>query len=262
MTQKKPEKESFEAPGKNTPLLIACAQAAAIIPGISRSGSTVAAGVFQDVPRRRAFTFSFMLSIPAILGAGVLELRPITANKQSYLSTELLRTWCSILLAGLLSLSLFSIVIKKAQLRWFGYYAILVGILTLFLFLDPTGVYCIGRYWSAFAMCSRVMMGAWTRSAIVWEILSLWSMSVLKVVVLCCFESNCFVSVRSLHVLINEAEVTFSIHWDFIRLPPCFLNEQLSRFLIVAEVSCMIVFSTSADTLTGCTATCRSIDPK
>lgn len=131
----KPEKESFEAPGWKQSLLIGCAQAAAIIPGISRSGSTVAAGVFQDVPRRRAFTFSFMLSIPAILGAAVLELKDYFSQTSSLtLSTAELLGLGVAFLAGLLSLSLFSIVIKKAQLRWFGYYAILVGILTLFLF--------------------------------------------------------------------------------------------------------------------------------
>lgn len=133
--QEKTEKEVFVTPSWKQSLLIGCAQAAAIIPGISRSGSTVAAGLFQDVPRRRAFTFSFMLSIPAILGAAVLELSDYLSQTDSFsLSMAELFGFGMAFLAGLVSLSIFSTVIKKAKLRWFGYYAIFVGILTLFLF--------------------------------------------------------------------------------------------------------------------------------
>jgi undecaprenyl-diphosphatase len=54
-------------------LFIGCCQAAAILPGLSRSGSTIAAGLHRDLNRSSAATFSFLLAIPAILGAGVLE---------------------------------------------------------------------------------------------------------------------------------------------------------------------------------------------
>jgi undecaprenyl-diphosphatase len=49
-------------------------QAAAIAPGISRSGSTIAAGLLRDVERPAAARFSFLLATPIILGAGVLQL--------------------------------------------------------------------------------------------------------------------------------------------------------------------------------------------
>lgn len=55
-------------------LLVGLAQAAAIAPGISRSGATIAAGLFLGVKRTAAARYSFLLSVPAILGAGILSL--------------------------------------------------------------------------------------------------------------------------------------------------------------------------------------------
>jgi len=55
-------------------LIVGIAQGLAIIPGISRSGSTIAAGVFSGLKRQAALRYSFLLSIPAILGAFILQL--------------------------------------------------------------------------------------------------------------------------------------------------------------------------------------------
>jgi len=54
--------------------LVGLAQAVAIIPGISRSGSTIFAGVAKGIDKKKAAEFSFILSIPAILGANILEI--------------------------------------------------------------------------------------------------------------------------------------------------------------------------------------------
>lgn len=54
--------------------LVGCAQAVALIPGVSRSGSTITAGLFAGMKRDAAARFSFLLSLPAIFAAGVLEL--------------------------------------------------------------------------------------------------------------------------------------------------------------------------------------------
>ncbi len=56
-------------------LLVGCAQAVAIIPGLSRSGSTISAGMLRGFDRSFAVRFSFLLSLPAVLGANVLELK-------------------------------------------------------------------------------------------------------------------------------------------------------------------------------------------
>lgn len=56
---------------------VGCAQALALLPGVSRSGSTIAAGLFLGFRRDFAVRFSFLLSVPAVLGAGALELREL-----------------------------------------------------------------------------------------------------------------------------------------------------------------------------------------
>lgn len=61
-------------PGLRCGLLIGAFQAVAVLPGVSRSGLTIAAGLFRGVDRASAARFSFLLSVPAILGAAVLEL--------------------------------------------------------------------------------------------------------------------------------------------------------------------------------------------
>ena len=130
-----PEKSEL-TPGWQKALLIGIAQAIAIIPGISRSGSTVAAGVLLNVPRSQAFKFSFFLSIPAILGASMLEIADHVALTHSFSLS--IAEWFGLLAAfigGLLSLKLFSIVIHKAQLKWFGYYVIVVGLVSGAYFL-------------------------------------------------------------------------------------------------------------------------------
>jgi undecaprenyl-diphosphatase len=61
-------------------LVVGAMQALAIAPGLSRSGSTIGAGVFRGLRRDAAARFSFLLSIPAILGAGLVALRDVPAG--------------------------------------------------------------------------------------------------------------------------------------------------------------------------------------
>ena len=58
-------------------LIIGAAQALAILPGISRSGATISAGIFRGLRRDASARFSFLLSLPAILGAGLVALREL-----------------------------------------------------------------------------------------------------------------------------------------------------------------------------------------
>ena len=55
-------------------LFVGFAQAMALVPGVSRSGATISAGLFRDLGRREAATFAFLLSAPVIAGAGGLQL--------------------------------------------------------------------------------------------------------------------------------------------------------------------------------------------
>ncbi len=111
-------------------LWIGCCQACAIFPGISRSGSTVAGGIIAEVDREKAFEFSFLLSIPAIIGATLLQLEEVVSGSvilNFHISTLLYGSVFAFLFA-LISLQWFRHVIQKAQLWMFGVYCFIVGI--------------------------------------------------------------------------------------------------------------------------------------
>lgn len=115
-------------------LIIGIFQAFAILPGISRSGSTVAGGVLQNIDREKAFRFSFLMVIPVVFGASAIQL--LSIMKDGELSISILPFIVGGLTAfgsGYLSLKIFSYIIKKARLEVFGYYCIVFGLLSLFL---------------------------------------------------------------------------------------------------------------------------------
>jgi undecaprenyl-diphosphatase len=74
------ERRSLEDVGVADALIVGLFQAVAIVPGISRSGATIGAGVFRSLRRDAAARFSFLLSIPAILGAGIVALPDVPAG--------------------------------------------------------------------------------------------------------------------------------------------------------------------------------------
>lgn len=113
--------------------IIGLAQAVAILPGISRSGSTVAAAVFQGINKQRAFEFSFLLSIPVILGATLLKFIEIRETLLVSVDTALITGFVVAFFAGLASLKLFEYIMKQAKLTGFAVYCLVVGFATLLL---------------------------------------------------------------------------------------------------------------------------------
>jgi undecaprenyl-diphosphatase len=107
-------------------LLIGLMQGFAIIPGISRSGSTVAVGMMLNVEGREAARFSFLLGIPAILGAGLLQLKDISNISASDLGPALAGTGVA-MLVGVAAIGLFIKAIGKGKLWIFAIYCALVG---------------------------------------------------------------------------------------------------------------------------------------
>ncbi len=109
--------------------IIGVVQGIAIIPGISRSGSTISAAIFLGVDRGVAGVFSFLLSIPAILGAGLLHAKDMTTLESSVVSVSLVGGLASFIF-GLFSLIFLLKLIKKGKFYYFAYYCWFVSIIS------------------------------------------------------------------------------------------------------------------------------------
>jgi undecaprenyl-diphosphatase len=105
-----------------------------LLPGISRSGWTIGTGLFRGVKGSKAAEFSFLLSLPAILGASVLKMKE-GLNQNLPLETLELYFFGALFafVFGYLSIKFLLRIIKKGKLEYFGYYCIVVGILSLVL---------------------------------------------------------------------------------------------------------------------------------
>ncbi len=109
-------------------LAIGAMQCVALFPGVSRSGSTTATGMFCGLTRETALTFSFILGIPAILGGSVLEIGD-AVNTSAELDWVGLGIGFIVAAAvGLLSIFLVKLLIKKDMFRIFGVYTALLGL--------------------------------------------------------------------------------------------------------------------------------------
>jgi len=116
--------------------IIGLFQAVAIIPGISRSGSTLFGGLMQKLSRKDAFKFSFYLSIPAILGATLLQGLDVLEMGLNGISPHLyLIGATAAFITGVSSLKIFKYIIDKARLEVFGWYCISIGVLVLLVSL-------------------------------------------------------------------------------------------------------------------------------
>lgn len=110
--------------------ILGFAQAIAIIPGISRSGITISALLFRKIDRETSFKFSFLASIPVILGASFLEAQKIDFALKTNFKNFILGFIFSFL-SGLFSLWILKLVVRKAKFHFFGYYCIFIAIITL-----------------------------------------------------------------------------------------------------------------------------------
>ena len=115
--------------------LIGLAQGIAALPGISRSGATISTGLFLGLDGQDSAKFSFLLSIPAILGAVLFKVKESGLN----LSGININYFIGFLIAcitGVLSLKLLLKTLYRNRFHWFGAYCILLGIVVI-LFLKP-----------------------------------------------------------------------------------------------------------------------------
>ncbi|MCL2634895.1 MAG: undecaprenyl-diphosphate phosphatase [Oscillospiraceae bacterium] len=125
-------------------LIVGLFQVIALFPGVSRSGSTITAGLFCGFSRKTAVTFSFMLGIPAILGASLLEIRELVQTpEETAINWFMLAIGAVVaMLVGLLAIKLVKWLIKKEKFKIFAIYTVTLGIACIVwgLFENITGI--------------------------------------------------------------------------------------------------------------------------
>jgi undecaprenyl-diphosphatase len=129
------EKESgIEDARIHVPIIIGLVQSFAMLPGISRSGSTISAGLFMGLRRDLCGTYSFLLSIPSVLGASVLEYARSHSQLYQQVGLPLVITaFVFSLVSGYWSLRLLLRFLKRGRLWVFSFYCILAGVSGLIL---------------------------------------------------------------------------------------------------------------------------------
>ncbi|MBF0118323.1 MAG: undecaprenyl-diphosphate phosphatase [Desulfobacterales bacterium] len=109
-------------------LLIGLVQGMAVIPGISRSGATITAALFLGISREKAAKFSFLLSIPAILGAEIIGLKDASCAS---IDITILLGVISAAVVGYIAIQILLRIVKDGRLYYFAPYCAVVGILAL-----------------------------------------------------------------------------------------------------------------------------------
>ena len=117
--------------GLITALFVGATQGLAIIPGISRSGTTIACGLLCGLDRELAGRFSFLISIPAIVGALVLQLHD--QNITSVPLASLAAGFITSATVGFLCLKILMAVVKRGRLAYFAPYCFFAGLMALIL---------------------------------------------------------------------------------------------------------------------------------
>ncbi len=112
-------------------LLIGAFQALALMPGISRSGSTIVGGLFSGFSREFAVKFSFLLSIPAILGAALLDLKDVVSTGFDMPLPVALLGVLVAAVSGFIAIKVLLKTVKKGKFRYFAYYCVFAGIAAL-----------------------------------------------------------------------------------------------------------------------------------
>lgn len=114
-------------------LIIGGAQCAATISGISRSGSTMAAGLLCGLSREYMIRYSFIMSIPAILAAALSDAKDAIAGEISVEVLPLLAGMAAAMIFGVLSIKMIEWLLRKDRYNLFGYYCLALGVLVVVL---------------------------------------------------------------------------------------------------------------------------------
>jgi len=125
---------SYRTAGVKQGVITGIAQGFGVLPGISRSGITISAALLSGMTREKAGEFSFLLSVPAILGALILQLKDSSELLSSVSLGIIAAGMISAFVVGLVSLKILLRLIKGGNLFYFSFYLIPLGVAGLIFF--------------------------------------------------------------------------------------------------------------------------------
>ena len=114
-------------PGWWTALAIGFLQSFALLPGISRSGTTIVAGIWMGLAPMAAAEFSFLLAIPAIVGAIVYESGAVREAATSGMAGVFAVGWIAAFLSGIAAIGIVLRLVDRHRFRWLGFYCLLAA---------------------------------------------------------------------------------------------------------------------------------------
>lgn len=117
--------------GAMSSLVVGLAQGISVIPGISRSGATIATGIMAGLRPLGALRFSFLLSVPAVLGANILKAKDIATNLSGQDALYFIIGALAAALTGIAAIKILLKIVRANRLHWFGVYCILVGTIVM-----------------------------------------------------------------------------------------------------------------------------------
>lgn len=112
-------------------IIIGFAQAVAVMPGLSRSGTTISTGLLLGKNRDEVARFSFLMVIIPVLGAAFLDI--LKGDISNIISAPVVAGFIAAFISGFLACSFMLRIVRKGNLYWFALYCALVGIVALFL---------------------------------------------------------------------------------------------------------------------------------
>lgn len=111
--------------------IIGIAQAVAVIPGISRSGATISAGMMLGIRRDRIAAFSFIMVLLPVIGANILEVAGSSGSFGSTGLTAIATGFLSAFFSGLVACRIMINIVRRSRMWWFSVYCLLVGLIAV-----------------------------------------------------------------------------------------------------------------------------------
>lgn len=129
-------KPKYDYVTKKHSLFMGLMQGLAILPGISRSGSTMAVGMMSGVKKEEACEFSFLMSIPIILGSAIWECVGLINTNVTFNFLPLFVAFITSFIFGILSIKLMLKIVKSNKLFIFSIYTVILSVVTLIIAIN------------------------------------------------------------------------------------------------------------------------------